>query len=97
MFLSRLAAGHRYFLAAGLVLSCFGFRFFLSFFCELFPLPMFHSPVGWRAPCGPHHPFNRQKSPLRSINKPDFFVACLRLRALSVRRAWATQPNGVPA
>jgi hypothetical protein len=30
-----------YFLAAGFALSCFGFRFFLSFFCELFPLPMF--------------------------------------------------------
>lgn len=73
MFSSRLAAAHRYFLAAGLVLSCFGFRFFLSFFCELFPLPMFSSPVGWRAPCGPFHAFNRHKSPPRSIGKGDFF------------------------
>jgi len=29
-----------YFLAAGFALSCFGFMLFLSFFCELFPLPM---------------------------------------------------------
>jgi hypothetical protein len=29
-----------YFLAAGFVLSCFGFMLFLSFFCELLPLPM---------------------------------------------------------
>jgi hypothetical protein len=35
----------RYFLAAGFVLSCLGFMFFLSFFCELFPLPIFGSPV----------------------------------------------------
>ena len=30
----------RYFFAAGFVLSCFGFMPFLSFFCELLPLPM---------------------------------------------------------
>lgn len=29
-----------YFLAAGFVLSCLGFIFFLSFFCALLPLPM---------------------------------------------------------
>ena len=29
-----------YFLAAGAFLSCFGFMLFLSFFCELLPLPM---------------------------------------------------------
>lgn len=34
-----------YFLAAGFVLSCLGLRFFLSFFCELLPLPMLGSPV----------------------------------------------------
>lgn len=32
-----------YFLAAGFVLSCFGFMFFLSFFCELLPLPIWLS------------------------------------------------------
>jgi hypothetical protein len=37
-------AAHRYFLAAGFALSCLGFLFFLSFFCELLPLPMFGSP-----------------------------------------------------
>lgn len=35
-----------YFLVAGLALSCFGFRFFLSFFCELLPLPMIEAPSG---------------------------------------------------
>jgi hypothetical protein len=29
-----------YFLTTVLVLSCFGFLFFLSFFCELLPLPI---------------------------------------------------------
>jgi hypothetical protein len=29
-----------YFLIAGFVFSCLGFLFFLSFFCELLPLPM---------------------------------------------------------
>jgi hypothetical protein len=37
-----------HFLGAGFFLSCFGFRFFLSFFCELLPLPMIGSPmVDW--------------------------------------------------
>jgi hypothetical protein len=31
----------RYFLAVAFFLSCFGFMLFLSFFCELLPLPMF--------------------------------------------------------
>jgi hypothetical protein len=33
-------AGNRHFFGATFVLSCFGFLFFLSFFCELLPLPM---------------------------------------------------------
>ena len=37
--------GVRYFLAAGFALSCLGFMLFLSFFCELLPLPIFESPV----------------------------------------------------
>jgi hypothetical protein len=33
-----------HFLTAGFDLSCFGFMLFLSFFCELLPLPMFPLP-----------------------------------------------------
>ena len=33
-----------YFLTGAFVLSCLGFLFFLSFFCELLPLPMVRSP-----------------------------------------------------
>ena len=33
-----------HFLAAGFVLSCLGFRFFLSFFCGLLPLPILMPP-----------------------------------------------------
>ena len=48
--MTRTSPTSRYFLAAGFDLSCFGFRFFLSFFCELFPLPMLEAPVsGWLA------------------------------------------------
>ncbi len=36
----KLGSRSRYFFAAGVVLSCFGFMPFLSFFCELLPLPM---------------------------------------------------------
>jgi hypothetical protein len=36
----RSPGARRYFFAAGFVLSCFGFMVFLSFFCELLPLPM---------------------------------------------------------
>ena len=37
------ASRSRYFFAAGFALSCFGFMPFLSFFCELLPLPMLYS------------------------------------------------------
>lgn len=40
MFEACLPWTSHYFLAAGFALSCLGFRFFLSFFCELLPLPM---------------------------------------------------------
>ena len=36
----KLGSRLRYFFGAGFVLSCFGFMPFLSFFCELLPLPM---------------------------------------------------------
>jgi len=38
-------AARDYFLTAGFFLSCLGFMLFLSFFCELLPLPIFASPV----------------------------------------------------
>jgi hypothetical protein len=37
-------------LAAGIAYSSLGFMLFLSFFCELFPLPMVEAPAcGWLA------------------------------------------------
>ena len=48
-----------YFFGAGFVLSCFGFLFFLSFFCELLPLPMMRSPEEvLRRGVGSNHPLH---------------------------------------
>ncbi len=58
-----------YFLAAGFVLSCLGFLFFLSFFCELLPLPMLEAPWSGRfVGCESGQPFNRQNRQLYSVS-----------------------------
>ena len=77
-----------YFLATGFVLSCFGFMLFLSFFCELLPLPMTALPWGFRvrsAACEPFHPFNRHIVCLRSVPRPKLSLQCY--RCASVKEA----------
>lgn len=60
----------RYFLAAGFFLSCFGFMLFLSFFCELLPLPMLTLPRvcdgNWQI-ASLDRLFNRQNPRLHSV------------------------------
>jgi hypothetical protein len=56
-------------------LSCFGFLFFLSFFCELLPLPMVALRWGFyprQAACEPFLPFNRHIRRPRSVQRREF-------------------------